>query len=99
MGESANVKHQLKGASLCVTERPSNAVAEASKWSEVMAKVIEFYSRGSVPKKVSPVPIEQRGQLVEFPEEEFAHSKTDDIAERGRNHFSKRGVRRISPAL
>ena len=48
-----------------------------------MAKVIEFYSRGPVPKKVSPVPIEQRGKLVEFPKEEFAHSKTEDIAERG----------------
>jgi len=49
-----------------------------------MAKVIEFYSRGPVPKKVNPVPIEQRGQLVEFPKEEFAaHSKTEDITERG----------------
>ncbi len=60
-----------------MTEQSSNAVAEASKWSDVMAKVIEFYSRGPVPKKVNPVPIEQRGQLVEFPKEEFAaHSKT-----------------------
>jgi hypothetical protein len=67
-----------------VTEQSSNAVAEASKWSDVMAKVIEFYSRGPVPKKVNPVPIEQRGQLVEFPKEEFAaHSKTDDITKRG----------------
>ena len=49
-----------------------------------MAQVIEFYSRGAVPKKVNPVPIEQRGQLVEFPKEEFAaHSKTEDITERG----------------
>jgi len=49
-----------------------------------MAKVIEFYSRGPVPKKVNPVPIEQRGQLVVFPKEEFAaHSKTEDITERG----------------
>jgi len=49
-----------------------------------MAKVIEFYSRGPVPKKVNPVPIEQRGQLVEFPKEEFAaHSKTEDITEGG----------------
>jgi len=49
-----------------------------------MAKVIEFYGRGPVPKKVNPVPIEQRGQLVEFPKEEFAaHSKTEDITERG----------------
>jgi hypothetical protein len=67
-----------------VTEQSSNAVAEASKWSDDMAKVIEFYSRGPVPKKVNPVPIEQRGQLVEFPKEEFAaHSKTEDITERG----------------
>jgi len=49
-----------------------------------MAKVIEFYSRGPAPKKVNPVPIEQRGQLVEFPKDEFAaHSKTEDITERG----------------
>ena len=41
-----------------MTERPSNAVAEASKWSDVMAKVIDFYSRGRVPKKVKPVPID-----------------------------------------
>ena len=54
-----------------MTEQSSNAVAEASKWSDVMPKVIEFYSRGPVPKKVNPVPIEQRGQLVEFPKEEF----------------------------
>jgi hypothetical protein len=47
-----------------------------------MAKVIEFYLRG--PKKVKPVPIEQRGKLVEFPEAQFAaHSKTEDITERG----------------
>ena len=46
-----------------------------------MAKVIEFCSRGPV---LSPVPIEQPGQLVEFPKEEFAaHSKTEDITERG----------------
>ena len=49
-----------------------------------MAKVIEFYSRGPVPKKVNPVPIEQRGKLVEFPKEKFgAQSKTEDITERG----------------
>ena len=48
-----------------------------------MAKVIEFNSRGPVPKKVNPVPIEQRGQLVAFPKEEFAaQSKTEDITER-----------------
>ena len=67
-----------------MTEQPSNAVAEARNWSDVMAKVIEFYLRGPVPKKVKPVPIEQPGQLVEFPKEEFAaHSRTEDIAERG----------------
>ena len=49
-----------------------------------MAKVIEFYIRGSVPKKVIPVPIEERGKLVEFPKEGFAaQSKTEDPAERG----------------
>lgn len=49
-----------------------------------MAKVIEFYIRGSVPKKVNPVPIEQRGKLVEFPKQKFAaQSRTEDIAERG----------------
>jgi hypothetical protein len=49
-----------------------------------MAKVIEFYSRGPVPKKVNPVPIEQRGQLVEFPKHKFAaQSKTEDNTERG----------------
>jgi len=67
-----------------VTEQTSNAIAEASNWSDVMAKVIEFYRRGPVPKKVKPVPIKQRGKLVEFPEEPYAaQSKTGDIAERG----------------
>ena len=37
-----------------------------------MAKVIEFYIRGPVPKKVKPAPIKQRGKLVEFPKEKFA---------------------------
>jgi hypothetical protein len=32
-----------------------------------MVKVIEFYLRGPVSKKVKPVPIEQHGKLVEFP--------------------------------
>ena len=65
-------------------EQPSNAIAEASKWSDVMAKVIEFYIRGPVPKKVKPVPIEQRGKLVEFPKAQFAaQSKTEDNTERG----------------
>ena len=48
-----------------------------------MAKVIEFYIRGPVRKKVKPVPIE-RGKLVEFPKAQFAaQSKTKDITERG----------------
>ena len=48
-----------------------------------MAKLIEFYLHGPVPKKVKPVPIEQRGKLVEFPKEKFgALSKTDDTTER-----------------
>jgi len=67
-----------------VTEQTSNAIAEASNWSDVMAKLIEFYRRSPVPKKVKPVPIEQRGKLVEFPEEPYgAQSKTDEIAEPG----------------
>ena len=49
-----------------------------------MPKVIEFYSRGPVSKKVNPVPIEQRGKLVEFHKENFAaQSKTEDNVERG----------------
>ena len=48
-----------------------------------MAKVIEFYLRGPVPKNVKPVPIEQRGKLVEFPKEQFtAQSEAEDITER-----------------
>ena len=48
-----------------------------------MAKVIEFYGRGPVPKKVKPVPIEHRGKLVEFPKKNFsAQSKTEDNTER-----------------
>ena len=63
-----------------MTEQPSNAVAQASSGSDVMAKVIEFHLRGPVPKKVKPVPIEQRGKLVEFPKEKFgAQSKTEEI--------------------
>jgi len=66
------------------SSQPSNAVMETSNWSNVLAKVIEFYLRGPVPKKVKPVPIEQRGKLVEFPEEKFgAQSETEDIAECG----------------
>ena len=49
-----------------------------------MAKVIEFYLHGPGPKKARPVPIEQRGKLIEFPKEKFdAQSKTADITERG----------------
>ena len=49
-----------------------------------MAKVIELYIRGPVPKKVKPVPIEQRGKLIEFPKEKVAaQSKTEDSTERG----------------
>jgi len=48
-----------------------------------MAKMIEFYLRGPVPKKVKPVPIEQRGKLLEFPKEQFsAQSEAEDITER-----------------
>ena len=48
-----------------------------------MAKVIEFYLRGPLTKKVKPVPIQQRGKLVEFPKEKFgAQSKTEDTAKR-----------------
>ena len=51
---------------------------------DVMAKVIEFYRRGLLAKNVKPIPIEQRGKLVEFPKETFAaQSKTEDITERG----------------
>jgi len=61
-----------------------NAVAKASNWSDIMAKNNKFYPRGPVPKKVKPVPIEQREKLVEFAKEKFgAQSKTEDIAERG----------------
>jgi hypothetical protein len=63
-----------------VTEQPSNAGAEASNWSDVMAKVIEFYLHGPVLKKAKPVPVEQRRKLVEFPKEKFgAQSKTEEI--------------------
>ena len=48
-----------------------------------MAKVIEFYLRGPVSKKVKPVPIQRRGNLVEFPKEQFAaQSEAEDITER-----------------
>jgi hypothetical protein len=67
-----------------VTGQPSNAVAEASDWSDVMAKLIEFHLHGPVPKKVKPAPTKQRGKLVEFPKDKFAaQSKTEDNTERG----------------
>ena len=70
---------------MCDGSQPSNVVVEASNWSDVMAKVIDFYLRGPVPKKVKPVPIEQRGKLVEFPKENIgAQSKTKDNTERGK---------------
>ena len=48
-----------------------------------MAKMIEFYLRGPVPKKVKPVLIQQRGKLLEFPKEQFAaRSEAEDITER-----------------
>ena len=61
-----------------------DAVAKASNWSDIMAKNNKFYPRGPVPKKVKPVPIEQRGKLLEFPKEQFAaQSEAEDITERG----------------
>jgi hypothetical protein len=49
-----------------------------------MAKLIEFYLRGPVPKKMKPVPIEERGKLLEFPKEQFAaQSEAEDIREGG----------------
>ena len=66
-----------------MTDQPSDAVAEASNWCDVMAKLIEFYVRGPLAKKVKPIPIEERGKLVEFPKETFAaQSRTEDSTER-----------------
>jgi hypothetical protein len=49
-----------------------------------MAKMIEFYVRGALAKKARPIPIEQRGKLVEFPKESFAaQSKAEDITRPG----------------
>ena len=54
-----------------------------------MAKMIEFYIRGPVQKKVNPLPIEQGGKLVEFPKQKFAPQyKTEDFAERGEVRLS-----------
>ena len=76
--------NKKRTVALCDGSQPSNAVVEVSNGSNVMAKVIEFYLRGPVPKKLKPGPIEEHGKLVEFPEEPYAaRSKTEDIAERG----------------
>ena len=49
-----------------------------------MAKVIEFYLRCPLARKVKPIPIEQRGKLVVFPKEKVAaQSKNEDIREHG----------------
>ena len=62
---------------------PSNAVAEASNWSDIMAKNIKFHPRDPVPRKVKPERLKQRGKLVEFSKENSAaKSKTEDITER-----------------
>jgi len=54
-----------------------------------MSKVIEFYPRGRVSQKVKPVPIEQRGKLVEFPKEQIAvQSQTENITQRGERSSS-----------
>jgi hypothetical protein len=37
-----------------------------------MAKVIEFYVRDLFPKKLKRFPRDQRGRVIEFPEEESA---------------------------
>jgi hypothetical protein len=61
----------------------NGATFKRNRGGKQLAKMIEFYLRGTVPKKVKPVPIEQRGNLLEFPEEQFAaQSKTEDITER-----------------
>jgi len=49
-----------------------------------MAKNNKFNPRGTVPKKLKPVPIERRGKLVEFPKGKFtAQSKTENTKQRG----------------
>ena len=48
-----------------------------------MAKLIEFYLHGPVPKKAKPVPIEQRGKLIEFPKEKFGAQSTGGTRENG----------------
>ena len=49
-----------------------------------MAKVIKFYLPDPLAKEVKPIPIEQRGKLVEFAKEKVApESKNEDKTERG----------------
>ena len=61
-----------------------NAVAEARKRSDIMAKNLKFHLPGPVQKKVKPVPPEQRGKLVEFTKRKVAtQSKTENTSERG----------------
>jgi hypothetical protein len=43
-----------------------------------MARVIEFYVRDLIPKKVKWVPRDQRGKVIEFPKEKPAQSGTTD---------------------
>jgi hypothetical protein len=47
-----------------------------------MAKVIEFYVRDLFPKKVKCLPRNQRGKVIEFPQEKSALAgKADQIRE------------------
>jgi len=43
-----------------------------------MARVIEFYVRDLIQKKVKWVPRNQRGKVIEFPREKSAQSATTD---------------------
>jgi len=43
-----------------------------------MAKVIEFYVRDLFPKKVKWLPRDQRGKVIEFPQEEPALANKPD---------------------
>ena len=47
-----------------------------------MAKVIKFYVRDLIPKKVKWVPRDQRGKVIEFPKDRSAlAAKADQIRE------------------
>jgi hypothetical protein len=47
-----------------------------------MAKLIEFYVRDLVPKKVKWVPRDQRGKVIEFPNDKSAlAAKADQLRE------------------